>query len=79
MRRMKSGGGEVRIGGSCLARVTSWSYLCHFPVGGSRLYCKSELDKSVLSGSPYLVPRRSGTVCFEHPYALMLVAGRRVL
>ena len=37
--------------------LMSWLHLFHFPVSGFMMFCKSELNKSVLSGSPCLVPR----------------------
>ena len=40
----KSEVGLVRVG----ANLTPWLHLFHFPVSGFMMYCKSELDKSVL-------------------------------
>ena len=42
---------------SCSASLTQWLNLFHFPVSGFMMYCRSGLNKSVLSGSPCLVPR----------------------
>ena len=48
---------ERFVSGSCSAGLTPWSFLYHFPVTGFRMYWKSELKMSVLSGSPCLVLR----------------------
>ena len=52
----KSEVGEVPFG-VVFGKLDYVVYLFHFPVGGFMMYCRSEFNKSVLSGSPYLVPR----------------------
>ena len=64
MRLMSSAKLEKFPSWWCSASLTQWLFLFHFSDKGFMMYCKSELDKRVLSGSPAWFSVWGGIVCF---------------